>query len=274
MIAQQVDGVFARITAFHNGDQSQVLADEAVDEAGKLWRTARPGSSDLGVPFYVVVSIAVLHWCRYRVMPEGRDHDDLQVAAVMYSHVLTVDPDPVPEALQETLATAGVENFEDNLTIPSWAEQSYVATQYPSSTSAATANGPTWLARRAEVILRRPDLNAALQNEALGLLRQAAEAAPTVLSDQAEYLLVIGRTLLARFQKADEGGEVATDLDEAIEALRSAVQHAPRGHVHRIESMTSLGRALTLRFDRMGRQSDYDEATSMMAALRREGQSS
>jgi hypothetical protein len=274
MTEQQIGAVFARSTAFHEGDQSQALAAEAVDEARALWNATQSGSSELAVPFYVVASIAVLHWCRYRAMPGGRDHNDLQVAAVMYSHVLTVDPGPVPEELKREIANAGIGNFEDDLGVPAWFDASYVARQYPSSNSPDLANGPTWWARRAEVILLQPDLNKnpSLQGEAITLLRRAAQAAPAPLSDPTEHLHALGRALLARFQQFGTE-EANTDLDEAIESLRLAVQRAPNGHVRRKVFMNSLGRAVALRFDRTGRQSDYEEATSIMAALRHEEQS-
>jgi tetratricopeptide (TPR) repeat protein len=274
MIEQQVGAVFARSAAFREGDQSPALAAEALDEARELWDAAQSGSSELAVPFYVVASIAVLHWCRYGAMPEGRDHNDLQVAAVMYSHVLTVDPDPVPEDLKVEIANAGVQSFEDDFGIPAWFHGSYVARQYPSSNSPHLANGPTWWARRAEVILLQPDLDndPSLQGEAISLLRRAAQAAPAPLSDPAEHLHGLGRALFARFQQFSTE-EANTDLDEAIESLRLAVQRAPSGHAHRKVFMNSLGRAVALRFDRTGRQPDYDEAISIMAALRHEEQS-
>jgi hypothetical protein len=64
MIEQQIGAVFARSAAFREGDQSQALAAEALDEARELWDAVQSGSSELAVPFYAVASIAMIRYLK------------------------------------------------------------------------------------------------------------------------------------------------------------------------------------------------------------------
>jgi hypothetical protein len=133
--------VEARALAYFDGDPSQALSDEAESEACGLWYAARNASTDSHVPFDVAYTIAMLHWCRYNAMPAGKDHNDLQVAAVLFAHVLRVEPDLVPGPLRELIDNAGYLNFSDNVGIFPWGP-SYSAIQYPSSRDPSFVSQP------------------------------------------------------------------------------------------------------------------------------------
>jgi hypothetical protein len=80
MTKSKVSSLESRVVAYFEGDPSLVLADDAPQEA--------------------------------------KDHDDLQVAAVMFSHVLRADPESVPERLREHISNARHLDFQDNVGVP------------------------------------------------------------------------------------------------------------------------------------------------------------
>jgi hypothetical protein len=67
---------------------------EALAEAGQLWQQAQAADGSEGeLPLDVVYTVAMLHWCRYLALPDGKDREEhLQAAAGLFASILDHTP--------------------------------------------------------------------------------------------------------------------------------------------------------------------------------------
>ena len=95
--------LLAALEARSSGSPSQrippvVLDPVAMDEAGRLWEASQAPDGDLqAVSLDVLSVLALLHWIRYQVLPEGRDQDDLRMAVGFLGVLMDRAPEHVPD---------------------------------------------------------------------------------------------------------------------------------------------------------------------------------
>ncbi len=80
-------------------DPREILARDAVDEVAALLGAVADPAADLEVRH----AAGLLHWCRYLVLPEGQDQQDLAMAVRLLHPVYQAYPGSVPEPLQHVL---------------------------------------------------------------------------------------------------------------------------------------------------------------------------
>jgi hypothetical protein len=241
-------------------DVLRVLDDVTVNDAGELWRAVLDASASHSISFDLIYVIASLHWHRYNSLPAGRDHDDLQVAAVMFALVQRAEPNLVPEPLREMISNAGYLDFTDNVGIPPWGP-SYSEDQYPSSREISISDRPESLRQRAILIMQetRPGDNTVLLHEAIDLMRQAVGISPMVFSERASCMSSLSRALLIRFEQLKD----CADIDEAVTLGRGAVRLAAPDDFNLPGFLLNLGSSLGSRFLDSENIADLDEAIVM-----------
>lgn len=177
--------------------------------------------------------LALLHWIRYEVLPEGRDEDDLQTSLEWYGALLQIAPSLVPEFVRDELAAAGM----------------------PADSSAAesTNHGAELL----EDYQRTGD--GQLLQTAISLFRDAVGSTPASDPNRPAMLTNLGGALQELFERTGQ----LRDLDEAIAVSSAAVSTAPSGHPDRPGYLSNLGAALQRRFGCTGNLQDLDEAITV-----------
>ncbi len=232
--------VNARIRRFtESGDASALLEPAAIREASQLFDGALPAGGDPGaVPVDVLTALAYLHWCRYRVLPEGQDQNDLRLALDFFAALLGRAPERIPGEIRGQIAAAvaagaaGAAGHARSLT----AEGLRAFSEYERTGSPA------------------------LLDRAVSALHDAVAAAPPGYPDLAETQANLGIMLLRRFDRAGD----AADLDAAIDAGRRAADAALPGDPDFAGYVSNLGFALSRRFDLAGDAVDLDAAVDAL----------
>jgi tetratricopeptide (TPR) repeat protein len=219
----------ARIGAFAQGDATGVLDEQAPVDAADLLRQATAAGG--GIAIEVARVVALLHWCRYQALPEGRDQDDLQAALGLFTAIAEVDRQGIPEPVLAYL-----------------------------DRNTSDSTGPSAQAERAADLLRqvlRIHDSAAL-NYAVDLLNSAIDATPDNHPDLGGYLSNLGLALRLRYERTGD----PDDLDGAVAAGRRSVQAAPDGDPDLGGYLSNLGLALYVRHERTGAIGDLDDAVT------------
>jgi hypothetical protein len=106
---------------FDVGDASAVLQQAARDEAVRLHLMVKPATSErIDIDVHAVVGW--LYWCRYHAAADAADQTDLAISLAVYSVLVQVQPDAVPEPIlqhmrqqlsQHRLSSTGAERAAD-----------------------------------------------------------------------------------------------------------------------------------------------------------------
>lgn len=224
--AQLVAAITARLARASGivADQRAVLEHAAAAEAAELAGITR--DNDLQAAYV----LAVLHWMRYQLLPEGEDDADAEAAVRWLRRVLPMAPEPIRDALQPVLATL---------------------TGTPGEVPHLLNDKALRLISTPRAMADREQLDRAVE-----LLRRAVHATRVDDPERAGFLSNLSSALQARFTRTGSG----TDLDAAVEAERAAVAAIPGDHPERVSALNNLSAALGARFERTGSGTDLDEA--------------
>jgi predicted metal-dependent phosphoesterase TrpH len=220
-----------------SGDLAGML-DAAVSRLARdLARTITQESRDAVAPD-VAEALSVLvavHWVRYQLLPEGKDHDDLQACLKWSAALLPVAPEQVPEPVRAHLAGPDT----------------------PADATAAEAND-----RGADLYENYQQTgNVQFLQTAITHFGEAVDATPVGHPDRPGMLSNLGAALRARFGLTGR----QPDLDQAITCGREAVHTTPDGHPERPRMLSNLANALQNRFERAGQQPDLDQAITLLS---------
>ena len=244
-------------------DPQAVLDPSRLQQARRL--------ADLAEPWDIVARrlIGLLHWFRYRILPEGQDRVDLHTALSVFADILPIDadlvPSPIPQILgggdPDTLADAALGLLEDPLTqadLLALDRAIHWLRLVVASTSADDPNLPGRMSNLGVALetrfARTGDL--ADLNEAVQVDRDAVAATPSYHQDGAGRRSNLALALRARFERTDD----LADLDEALNVGREALAATPTDDRHWAERLSNLGVALHARFERTGNLADLTEA--------------
>lgn len=255
-----------RITAASSGDAAAVLDGQALAMADRLMRASATPSGEW--PAEVVHGIALLRATRYLC---GGGEDDRMTAIRLLTELRLAVPDLVPEELFASL-------------------------------SASPADG---LAVVGADLLRQAQARTGRQllDQAIGILRDAADATPDNNADRAARLSNLGLAYRLRSDRHGDRADLdraiaigeeavsachdedaragclanladslharfehngdAADLESALNAYQTAVAVAPHDHLLRSVMLGKLGAALATRYSLSSRDEDLDEAIGL-----------
>ena len=255
-----------RITAASSGDAAAVLDGQALAMADRLMRASATPSGEW--PAEVVHGIALLRATRYLC---GGGEDDRMTAIRLLTELRLAVPDLVPEELFASL-------------------------------SASPADG---LAVVGADLLRQAQARTGRQllDQAIGILRDAADATPDNNADRAARLSNLGLGYRLRSDRHGDRADLdraiaigeeavsachdedaragclanladslharfehngdAADLESALNAYQTAVAVAPHDHLLRSVMLGKLGAALATRYSLSSRDEDLDEAIGL-----------
>jgi tetratricopeptide (TPR) repeat protein len=178
-----------------------------------------------------VHTLGMLHWFRYLSLPAGEDEADLLTALELFDAIREVAAEYIPEPARAMLAERqpGIEPPEAHV-----------------------------LSNQAMALLSTDDVNAAVVERALLLVRRAIELTGEADPDRPGMLINLNRVLVARFEHSGR----RADLDEAVEAARGGIGLVDPADPDRALLLSNLGVALGTRFDRYGDLADLDGAVA------------
>ncbi|MFI6372013.1 CHAT domain-containing protein [Streptomyces sp. NPDC050546] len=263
-----------RLRAFAAGDHSQVLDDEAVNEASGLMRAAGP-------PYEVEVVhvVASLHWARHHAqVPPGAQDSDYRIALSLFQMLRATRPDLVPAALEAVFQEQQVPDGPEEL-----AEQALqlsvshfrsgdlgtldaaIALFKRASDAAGTpVEKATYLANVCSMTTRRTQLTNRLEDadRAVAVGRQAA----AIATGEARSLC-LGYLGVALHQRYDLSESLA-DSDAGIATMRDAIEAGGPDHSHRVQFTWNLGVMLANRYHRTRDEGDLEDGiASLQGAL-------
>jgi hypothetical protein len=270
-------GLSARINRYNDtGDPSAVLDPVALDEAAALLDVA----GEPGTDFDVCFTVGGLYWCRWVVLGNGQESEDLLRAADLLVHVYRERPESVPRTLAAIFDDIGYtpQALRAGPAAGEWVTQGVeLLAEHQRTRDRATLERAISLLRQAMDVTSPhheyyPDRAWALGLALRERFRTTAEvadgdAAIRLLADvaarpgaDAERVGVLAATLLLRYQVTAD----AATLDEAIAVARQAIGAA--GREQPLTSLlTNLGLALRYRFARTHDPADLDDAVRVLA---------
>lgn len=278
---QLLEFIYARLARYSQWeDSSDILDEDLRAKALELLRLVSQQKTDL----QAVAAVACVFWLRFRLLPEGQDEGDLQLALDLYRVIHQVSPEAVPPELRSFVQSEG--RVSDAVRVdPKMAYGGLLIYL----NAALDAGDPTKVSTCLEVMQRLLDAMPAdypdrpvimvtlaaghgglyqLTNDPadldaqISLLQSCTEDSDRTDSNFASQLQLLGDALEQRFGRAGE----PADLDAAIRARRRTLALTAASDSDRETRTYHLGTLLLTRAGRAGQLNDLDEGIEALQA--------
>ena len=254
-----LEAVRTRLRRVEETDYGPLLEPAAVVEAERLEQLL--DDRDLEGRYL----LGWLRWCRYCVLPEEEDQDDLDAALAVFSSCFLHDPQlegfpepPLPDLCDVVGVAAAMLEEADGSPAPGFGLIAATLQLWPHILAHVPADHPerslceaclTRVANKRQEMMVNSD-------EFIPFGRRFLDTSAPDLPNRHEWLIRLMFSLMVRF----DGSGARTDLDEAVELARQAVETLPAGRPDRPLYWSRLGSLLQKRFESFGDPADLDEA--------------
>ena len=227
---QLLEFIYARLARYSQWeDASDILDEDLRARALELLRLVGQQTTDL----QAVAAAACVFWLRFRLLPEGQDEEDLQLAIDLYRVIHQVSPEAVPPELRSAMQSEG-------------------------PVSSAVRVDPK-VAYRGLLIYLNAALgagDAAKVSTCLEAMQRLLDAMPTSYPDRSEIMATLAAGHGGLYQLTSD----PADLDAEISILQSCTANSDRTDSDFAFQLQLLGDALEQRFKRADRPADLDAA--------------
>ena len=278
---QLLEFIYARLARYSQWeDASDILDEDLRTKALELLRLVGQQTTDL----QAVAAAASVFWLRFRLLPEGQDEEDLQLAIDLYRVIHQVSPEAVPPELRSAMLSQGPVSGAVRVD----PEMAYGGLLIYLN-AALDAGDAMKVSACLEVMQRlldampadhpaRPEIVAALAagrgglyqltnnptdlDAEISILQSCTDDSDRTDSNFASQLQLLGDALEQRFGRAGE----PADLDAAIRARQRTLALTAAGDPDRERRAYHLGTLLLTRAGRAGQLNDLDEGIEALQA--------
>jgi tetratricopeptide (TPR) repeat protein len=260
-------------------DTTAVLDEAAIVQAQQVGMLLADPTED-GRPGRVeaLTALGWLYWSRYQAIVEGDDNLEVDTSLALFSRVLSVAPEKVPESVQKQLTRAHVlpdaaaDAYDQGMRLVGaykrtgdLSELDRAVEQFRQAINDIPVDHPAQALHVASLAYtlqtryvetgRSDDLD-----QAIALGRRLVSAIPPSHPVRITYLSDLGDALRTRAVIAGQ----PDDLDAAIDFFRDAAKSVLPTHPDRPTTLSNLAVALQARYRQTGQQSDLDEAADLL----------
>lgn len=208
--------------------------------------------------------MGLVHWLRYRALPDGDGDEELSCALAWFEVLAEVEPDSVPELAAVLLQDSG-DVLEEALASDDGAGLDRAIGTMRTMVAGLPAGYHhlpgvrTNLAVALQVRFERGGELADI-GEAIELNKLALATVPDDGVNRVMYLTNLGAAFSTRFERTSD----LADLDQAVQVLEQAAAVSPPDHPELATCLNNLGGAYLSRFRRGGESADLDIAVARM----------
>ena len=278
---QLIQFIYARLARYSQWqDASDILDEDLRTKAFELLELVGQQAVDL----QAVAAVACVFWLRSRLLPEGQDEADRQIAVDLYRIIHQVSPQAVPPELRSAVREEGPAGRAVRVD-PKMAYRVLLI----NLNAALGVGDATKVSTCINVLQRlldampadhtdRPEIMAILAaghgglyqitndpadlDAEISILQSCTHDSGRTDSDFASQLQLLGDALEQRFRRAGE----PADLDAAIRARRRTLALTAAGDPDRETRAYRLGTLLLTRAGRVGHLNDLDEGIEALQA--------